>query len=269
MGFRVWKDMISGSKPAPILLPFNRELAADGSALTYKGAVCKFLDFNDVDNGKFVTHGLNSGAMENFVGITAEEVSVSGNYKPPDATYPMKRVRIIPCFPSTIILGEYMIEDELGNTTTDTGATSALSTTFTLDSGGSDDEWIGGWIYMCTGADAGYLHYIVDSALDTSVTFAFAPVNAIAAADTFLTIGAATSRDFLINTAGTGFKSELDYDLHLHRLTGILNWVEAIGVPMQPLNRTKHDGVKFKNPRFYHSFVVGALNSWSGGITPT
>ena len=266
MGFHVWKDMIGGGRPSPIEMYYNASLDSDGAVLRYKGSIAKIMDFDNVDHGCFVTFGLLTTAMENFVGILEEEVGTSGNYLPDATTYGMVRKKITPCFPSTVILGEYPLKDAAGTANTDTGATcTAASATFTIDTD-TADELIGNWVYMVTGAEAGRLHYIKDSAANTSATFATAANKAIVSADTFLVINKANAREVLINATGTGFLSEVAYDLHVHRIVGIMTYVSDIGVPFQPLDRNLHDNGVFKNPKFYHAFTVGALNAWSNGI---
>jgi len=264
--FKVWKDMIGGGKPSPIEMYYNASLDADGVTKRYKGSVAKIMDYDNVDHGCFVTFGLLTTAMENFVGLLAEEVGLTGNYLPDNASYGMVRKKITPCFPSTVILGEYGRTDAAGTANTDTGATCTKgSATFTIDTD-TADELIGSWIYMLTGDDAGRLHYIKDSTANASATFAQVTTNAIASADTFLVINKANAREVLINATGTGFLSDVAYDLHVHRIVGIMTYIEDIGVPFQPLDRNKHDLGKFKNPRFYHAFTVGALNAWSNGV---
>jgi len=266
MGFRVWKDLIGGGKPATIELPYNGTLASDSTDKRYAGSLVKLMDFDDVDHGGFATFAGLATAMENFVGILEEEQPATGNYLPDATTYGMTLRKITPCFPSTVILGEYTRKDAAGTASTDTAATcSAASATFTIDSD-TADEWIGGWVYMLTGSYAGALHYIKDSAANTSVTFATAAAKAIVSADTFLAIGKPNCREVLFNDTYTGIKSEIAYDLHVHRVVGLNHYIEAVGIPFQPLNRNKHDGLIIKDARFYHAFTVVALSAWADGI---
>lgn len=265
MAFKAWRDLIGGGRPSPIELPYNGDLAVDSVTKRYKGSLAKLMDFDDVDNGGFVTFAGLVTAMENFVGILEEEQGITGNYLPNDASYGMQRRKITPCFPSTVILGEYARTDAAGTAATDTGATcTAASATFTIDTD-TADEWIGGWVYMLTGSEAGRLHYILDSAANTSATFATAATAAIASGDTFLAIGKANCREVLFNDTFTGIKSEIAYDLHIHRVVGLMSYIEDIGIPFQPLDRNLHDNLVLKNPKFYHAFTVSATNAWSTG----
>jgi hypothetical protein len=263
---QVVRDLIGGGKPMPIEMFYNGDLAADSTTLRYKGSLVKLMDFDDVDHGGFATFGLLATAMENVIGILEEEHGTSGNYLPDDATYGMQVRKITPCFPSTVVMAEYARSGPDGTALTDTGATcSAASKTFTIDSD-TADEWIGGWVYMLTGSAAGELHYITDSAANTSATFATAAIKAIASADTFLAIGKANCREVLFDAAtGTCLTSTIEYDLHVNRVVGIMHYLEAPGIPFQRLDRNKHDGLVIPNARFYHTFTLSALNAWANG----
>jgi len=266
MAFKAWRDLIGGGRPSPIELYYNGDLDVDSVTKRYRGSLVKLMDYDNVDHGGFATFAGLTTAMENFVGILEEEQGLTGNYLPDATTYGMQRRKITPCFPSTVILGEYARTDAAGSAMTDTGATcSAASATFTIDSD-TADEWIGGWVHMLTGAYAGALHYIKDSAANTSVTFATVAAKAIVSADTFLAIGKANCREVLFNDTFTGIKSEIAYDLHIHRVMGLMHYIEDVGIPFQPLDRNKHDGLILKNPKFYHAFTVVALSAWADGI---
>jgi len=263
---QVVRDLIGGGKPMPIEMFYNGDLAADSTTKRYKGSIAKLMDFDDVDHGGFATYGLLTTAMENVIGLLEEEHGTSGNYLPDDASYGMQVRKITPCFPSTVVMAEYARSGPDGTALTDTGATcSAASATFTIDTD-TADEWIGGWVYMLTGAAAGELHYITDSAANTSATFATACTNAVVSADTFLAIGKANCREVLFdaNTA-TCLTSEIAYDLHVHRVVGIMHYIEAPGINFQRLDRDKHDGLVIPNARFYHTFTLSALNAWANG----
>ena len=265
MAFRVWKDLLGGGKPATIEVPYNGSLDADNVTVRYKGSFVKLMDFDNVDNGQFYTFAGLTTAMEDFVGILEEHDDGTGNYLPNDGTYGMKLRKITPCFPSTVILGEYARADAAGSAMTDTGATcSAGSATFTIDTD-TADSLIGAWIYMLTGSEAGRLHHVIDSAANASATFDTVATKAIASADTFLVVAPAATRDLLFNDTFTGIKSEVAADLWVHNVVGIMNWIEDIGIPFQPLDVNKHEMLILKNPKFYHSFVIGNLNAWSNG----
>jgi hypothetical protein len=263
---RVVRDLIGGGRPMPIEMFYNGDLAVDSVTRRYKGSVVKLMDFDDVDNGGFATFGLLATAMENVVGILEEDHPITGNYLPNDAALGMTTRKITPCFPSTVVMAEYAQTGPDGTDLTDTAATcAAASATFTIDTD-TADEWIGGWVYMTNGAAAGELHYITDSAANTSATFATAMTNEVVAADNFLAIGKANCREVLFDAAtATSLQSEIAYDLHVHRVVGIMHYISAPGIPLQRLDRDKHDGLVIANARFYHTFTLSALNAWAGG----
>ena len=264
---QVVRDLIGGSSPMPIEMFYNGDLAVDSVTKRYKGSVAKLMDFNDNDHGGFATYGLLATAMENVVGILEEDQGVTGNYLADDASYGMQVRKITPCFPSTVVRAEYAQAGPDGTALYDTGATLAAGgTAFTLDCGADEDEWGGAWIYMINGAAAGELHYLTGGVDNTSVTFATASTGAIVGTDDFLVIGKANCREVLFDAAtGTCLTSELDYDLHVHRVVGIMHYISAPGIPLQRLDRDKHDGLVIANARFYHDFTLSALNAWASG----
>jgi hypothetical protein len=264
---QVVRDLIGGSAPSPIEMFYNGSLAVDSVTKRYKGSVAKLMDYTDTDDGQFVTYGLLATAMVNVVGILEEEQPVTGNYLADNATYGMQVKKITPCFPSTVVMAEYAQSGPDGTALTDTGATcAAASSTFTIDTD-TADEWIGGWVYVIDGTAAGELHYITDSDANTSATFATAVTNAVGSTDTFLAIGKANCREVLFDDAtATCLTSEIKYDLHVHRVTGIMHYIKDVGIPFQRLDRDKHDGLVLKNPKFYHTFTLSALNAWANGI---
>ena len=265
MGFKVARDLIFGMAPSPIKMAYNGDLATDGSTTRYKGSLVKMMDYNDIDHGgHFATHALLATAMVNFVGILDEEVT--SGYLPEDADYDTPLKKIIPCFPSTVIRGEYVQADAAGTANYDTGATcSAASPTFTIDTDVTD-EGIGTWIYMIDGASAGALHYSIDSTANASYTFATNMAKAVVSGDTFLVINTAHCREMLFNATCTGIKSESEHDLHVHRCMGLGNFISSPGMPYQRLQRSKHDGLIINNAKFYHEFTINALNAWNAGI---
>lgn len=274
---QVIKDLIGGNKPEPVLIHYNGDLAADSTTRRYAGSFVKRMDINDVDHGYFYTFGGLATAMENTVGILAEDQGTSGNYLPDDATYGMATKLMYPIYPSTILRGEYGQTDAAGADNTDTGATgTAGSTTFTAAATGTADRIIGGWIYMVTGDNAGYLHYVTDDDGSGAVTLATALANDVAAGDTFLFIAPSSSPYFRINATYTGFHSEIDDSACQSYFLGIMHYISSPGVALQPLDRDKHDGKQVNNARFYHDVVftgatdaAGGLvtNSWIRGIT--
>ena len=74
-------DLLSGSKPAPIPLWYNGDLAVDSTTKRYKGSLVKMMDYDDVDHGKFFTFAGLSTAMENVSGILEEEQDTNSERK--------------------------------------------------------------------------------------------------------------------------------------------------------------------------------------------
>lgn len=268
---RVIRDMIGGGKPQPIEMPFNGTVDADGGA-AYKGQLVKFMDFDDVDHGRFVTSAGNATAMENVCGILEEAVAATGCYLPDDAAYGVVRKKITPIFPSTIIEAEYVQYDAAGTANYDTAASaSAGSTTFTAAAISADDSYIGGWIYMLNGAAAGELHYILNSANSgETVTLATAMVNAVVAADDFLVIAPPNAFVVDFNATYTGIKSELTLTSCLNNIVGIDHFISAPGMPKQVLDRNKHDGLVISGAKFFHHFTMPGTTAlstaWITGI---
>ena len=263
---KVVRDLLGGGRPSPIELPYNGDLAVDSVTKRYKGSFTKIMDYDDIDHGVFHTFAGLATAMENFSGILAEEQGITGNYLPDDASYGMQTRKIIPCFPSTVIRGEYAQADAAGTATYDTGATaSAASATFTQDMGATADTAIGGWIYMINGDAAGELHYISNNTTAAAtVTTAF--TNAVVADDDFLFISPANCRTLDFDATYTGIKSETQDDVRTDAVVGIMTYIEAPGIPFQRLDRDKHDGLVISNARFYHDFTIPSKNAWVAGI---
>lgn len=266
---RVVKDLLGGNKPATLELPYNQSLAADSGAVGYKGSLVKIMDFDDKDNGMFWCPASLATAMENVGGILEETVAnaTGEGYLPNDATYGMVRRKITPLFSSTVIEAEYTQADAAGTANYDTGATgTAASTTFTAAAITTDDYLIGGWIYFINGANAGYLHYITDSANAAgAITFGTALANSVVATDDFLCILPPTVRFCDIDGTYTGIKSEVDDGSLANAILGIDHFIKAPGVPFQRLDRVKHDGIKVSNAKFYHHFCL-PNTVWSDGV---
>ena len=263
---KVIRDLIGGAKPSAIEVPYNGTLAADSTDVRYKGSLAKIMDFDDIDHGVFHTFAGLATEMENFSGILEEEQGASGNYLPDDAAYGMQNRKITPCFPSTIIRGEYSQKDAAGTNNTDTGASgSAASTTFTPAAATTADFMNGAWIYMLDGSAAGELHYILNDDA-TDFTFATALVGAVASGDTFLVIEKAACRLLDFDATFTGLKSETDSGAKGNAVVGVMNFISAPGIPFQKLDRNKHDGLVIGNAKFFHDFTIPVKNVWSAGI---
>jgi len=266
---KVVKDLIGGNKPEPVLIHYNGDLEVDSVTRRYAGSFVKRMDIDDVNHGWFYTFGGLATAMENVVGILAEDQTTSGNYLPDDADYGMGTKLMYPIFPSTVLRGEYGRTDAAGTANTDTGATAtAGDTTFTAAATGTADYIIGGWIYMVTGSAAGELHYVTDDDGSGAVTVATAFTNAVVAGDTFLFIGPSATDFFRINATYTGFLSEIDSSACQHYFLGLMHYISAPGIALQPLDRDKHDGKVIANARFYHDVMfTGATDAASGLVS--
>jgi len=258
------KDLIGGNKPEPILIHYNGTLDADSVTLRYAGSFVKLMDIDDVDNGWFFTFGGLVTALENTVGILAEEQEITLNYLPNSATAGMSTRLMYPIFPSTVLRAEYTRTDAAGTANTDTGASaSAAGTTFTAAATGTADYTIGGWIYMVTGAAAGELHYVTDDNGSGAVTTS-AWTNAVVAADTFLFIWPSCSNHVRWNATYTGFISEIDSSACVKNIQGIMTHIQSPGIPLQPLDKDLHDGLVISNARFFHDFIFcGATDAAS------
>lgn len=261
---------LCGAEPIVKDLIFNEELASNGDTKVYDGAFVKLMDYDDVDHGRFITLMDNATIYENQIGIICEEVAATGDTYLPDAaaatgTYARKKILVNPL---AVYLVEYARKDRAGTACTDTGLAIAAATTVSTTSPnlGAADAQNGGWFYMLDGADAGYLHYILDSANSTTAGLAVlrtATTNAIVAADTFLSIERAFEYAFDLNATYTDFKSEMIVGSRDDRLKGIDHWIQAPGIPFQKLHASKHDGLKIDGARFFHE--VALANSYFTG----
>lgn len=261
------RDLIGGSKPSPIELPYNGDVAVDSVTKRYKGSFTKLMDIDDIDHGgAFHTFAGLATAMENFSGILEEEQGITGNYLPDDAAYGMQLRKITPCFPSSVIRAEYAQADAAGTVTYDTGATCTAGTgafTITITTA---DTLIGGWIYMLNGSAAGELHYITNNST-TVATAVTAFTGAVASGDDFLVIEAANAHYLDFDATFTGLKSDVDDGAKLNPVNGLMTYISAPGIPFQRLDRNKHDGLVINNARFYHDFTIPTPNKWVNGIT--
>ncbi len=255
---------LCGAEPIIKDLVFNEELESDGNTKVYDGAFVKLTDYDDVNYGRFITLMDNATIYENQVGIICEEVAASGDtYLPVTAsttgTYQRKKILVNPM---AVYLVEYARKDRAGTACTDTGLAITAATTVSTTSPnlGADDSQNGAWFYMLDGADTGYLHYILDSANSATAGLAVlrtATVNAIVAADTFLSIERAFEYAFDLNATYTDLKSEMIIGSRDDRLKGLDHWIKAPGIPMQKLHASKHDGLKIDGARFFHEVALG------------
>ena len=266
---KVIYDLIAGGCPPPVDLLYNGEVAADSTTKRYKGSLVRMNDVDDIDHGKFFTYAGETTALENIAGILEEEQPTSGNYLLDDGTYSAVYRKITPLMPSSVIEAEYAQKDAAGTANTDTSATgSAASATLTITI--TANTPIGGWVYFLTGANAGFLHYVVGSTSTTSVTLSPVLNLAVVAADTFLYIAQPCTNLVLYDGTYTGLKSEIDSASRTATINGLSTWIEAPGIGKTKLDFAKHRGLKVTGAKFYHQFTAigtyGTLpNFWLHG----
>lgn len=255
------RDFISGQKPTAHALFYNGDDDADSVTLRYKGSLVKATDFDNA-NGYFLTWGGESTAYENMFGILEEEQGITTNYLPDDVLYGMRTRKIMPVTGTTIVRGEYSQNDPAGTTNLATGATGTAAATTLLGgqtyAAADDYASVGAWVYFTNGANANYLHYIESVANNTNAEYTLgkALVGAVAAADDFIFIQTANTRflDFCAHEV-----TLVSMELVASRTVpvfGLWTWITDVGIPLQKLDRNKHDGLKLKNPRFYHDFLL-------------
>ena len=263
---RAIRDLTGNQPPVPLDLPYNGDLTVDSVTTRYKGSLVKVMDYDSIANGLFLTFAGLTTAMENIFGILEEEQPTSGNYLPNDTTYGMTRRKITPILPSTIIRAEYGQTDAAGTDTYDTGATgSAATTTFTI-SVTTADTFIGGWIYMLNGSEANYLHYVTDNST-AALTLATALNYTVASGDDFLVIQPATCRRCDFDATYTGIVSEVDDGSKTDPIVGLDHWITAPGLPMEKLDRDKHDNLYIPHARFYHDFLLPGDQTYTNVFT--
>jgi len=267
---KVVRDLIGGTMPSTIEVPYNGDLAADSVTKRYAGSIVKVMDFDDIDHGLFYTWGGLATIGENVCGILEEEQGTSGNYLPDDATYELQFRKMTPCFPSTIVEAEYAQSDAAGTSNLDTNVTGAAAgTTLTHGDGlTATGDMEGGWVYFTNGSCANYLFYVYasDGGAET-LTISALPA-AVAAADDFVVILPPAAQKCLFDATYTGIISELTYGSHTHPILGISTWISAPGIPKQRLSRAKHNGLYIPGARFYHQFTFAGSNTqpnaWAG-----
>jgi len=267
---KVIKDLIGGSKPQPIELPYNGDQDVDSVTLRYAGSLAKVVDGGEINTGVFVTFAGDGTAMEGIIGILEEEQPITGNYLFDDTTYGFTYRKITPVFPSTIIEAEYSLKDAAGTANTDSGASvAAAGTDLVTGDAQTADMMIGGWIYFVTGSNAGYLHYVSDNDTDSN-TLTTAVVNAVVAGDTLLCIRPPMTRVLDFDATYTGIKSRMDDSDCADIVLGLATYISAPGVAKTKLSRAMHDGLKIDNARFFHQFTLPGSttleNVWIHGI---
>lgn len=263
---RVIRDLIGGSSPPTLEVLYNGTLDADSVTKRYKGSLVKFMDVDDIDHGAFFTFAGLTTVMENFAGVLEEDQEITSNYLPDDGTYAARYRKMTPCFPSTVIEGEYGRTDAAGTANTDTSATCVVDTAAFTVTVTTADTLIGGWIYMVTGAAAGFLSY-VDNNTTTVVTTRTAFPKAVVTGDTFLVIQKPNTRVLDFNATFTGMISEVDDGANSDEVLGLSTWISAPGINKTRLDPEKHDGLTISNARFYHQFTIPSSAIASGGLT--
>jgi hypothetical protein len=254
----VVRDLSGGPKPSPIELFYNGNDDADSSTKRYKGSLVKICDWDNA-TGIFCTHAEETTTYEGIIGILAEEQGAADdNYMAEDASYGMRVRKITPTLPSSIIRAEYAQKDPSGSSILDTGASvAAAGATFTTAAMTADDQMIGGWIYFVTGANAGYLHYVKDSASGNDITFATAVANAVVSGDTFICINPPMTLWLDLCDHAVHIESEVDDGSRNFAIVGLMTYFTDDGHEFQRLDRNLHDGLKLSKPRFYHDFLMG------------
>lgn len=254
---RVVKDLLGGGKPNALDIWYNGDLAADSTTKRYAGSLVKMMDYDDIDHGKFFTFAGLTTAMENIAGILEEEQPTSDNYLPDATTYGVRRRRMTPVFPSTIIEAEYGQTDLAGTANTVASATGSASSTSIAATITTADVLIGGWVYVVSGAASGltgFLSYITNNTT-SAITIKTALPAALVATDTLLII-----LPPCVNKAGpdatySGFKSFYDDASWTLPIVGLNTFIKAPGIPKQYLDREKHDGLVISGAKFYHHFT--------------
>lgn len=256
---RVVKDLIGGSKPPAIEIPYNGDAASDSTTLRYKGSLVKFMDFtNAITNGAcYATWAGETTSMEDVIGILEEEQPITGNYLPNDASYQTTLRKVTPIFPSTLIEAEYGQTDPSGTAITDSAGVVALGTptTFTVTIG-TADTFIGGWIYIVAGAAAGQLRFVLNNST-TVATTATAFTAAVATGDTYLAINPDVGLVRIdLDAHYVNILSEISDTSRSEYVIGMGTYISAPGIPLQRLRRSLHDGITVANARFYHRFII-------------
>jgi len=270
---RVIRDMVSGNvTPVPFDIMYNGDLDVDSVTVRYKGSLVKFMDYDDIDHGRFATFAGLATAMESLCGILEEEQGITGNYLPDDADYGMNYRKITPIFPSSVIEAEYAQADAAGTSNLATSITGSAAGTSLAATITTADVLIGGWIYITNGACAGFLSYITDNST-SAITIANALPAALVAADDVIIVGPPNARKLDFDATYSGIKSVYDDNSWADYVVGISTWIDAPGIGKTKLSRDVHSGLVITGARFYHQFVIPSysslLNAWVGGIYST
>ncbi len=260
----VIKDLAGGMKPAAMEMFYNGTVAADSITKRYKGSLVKVMD-HDTAAGRQLTWAGGTTLYESLFGILEEEQGITGNYEMNDADFGARTRMVTPVLPSTMVRAEYAQNDPAGSDITYTGGNgTAGSTTFTCATADidADDLMIGGWIYFVNGANAGYLHYITDSANSgEALTLSTALVNAVVAADNQIVVLSPHTYKMQLDDHEVNIESNPDGSDQTFPMIGIKTWFTDQSNGLTMLKRSEHDGLKLKNPRFYHDFMFGGVSA--------
>ena len=269
---QVVRDLFHGMAPVPIEVVFNPDTDADGNDSGYKGQLVKITDIDDIDHGTWVALAGETTAMENLCGILAEDVTSGGScYMLDSSAGDFIRKKIIPIIPTTVVRGEYARKDAAGTSNTDTAIYSAAAAGIgvTIPTMTTADTMIGGWIYWLTGANANYLHYVIDSETTTSLELGSSLNFTGAASDTCLVIHPPLTRRLLFDATYTGLKSEIVPGSLANTVQGLDYYIQAPGINFQKLTRDL-DGRYIPNARFFHDFTIpgaaAGANAWAHGV---
>jgi hypothetical protein len=257
---QVVRDLAGGAKPPALNLYYNADAAADASTTRYKGSLVKVMDWEGA-TGIQLTWAGGTTANEGIFGILEEKVSGASGYLLDDAAYGGVVRKVTPILATSVVRAEYGQKDAAGTSnleSTSTGAAAGKTITGTSNDIDTDDLMIGGWLYFTNGANAGYLHYITDSANSgETMTIATALAGALVATDDFIVVQAPMSLWFLYDATMTGLKSTMDDGARTMPGMGLMTYIKDVGIPFQRLDRNEHDGLKLVNPKFYHDLVIG------------
>ena len=257
---QVVRDLAGGQKPGTLSLFYNGTYNADSVTKRYKGSLVKVMDW-DAAAGIQLTWAGTTVAMEGMFGVLEEEQGITGNYQLNSTTYGARTRKVTPILASSIVRAEYARKDPAGTAITEstsTGSKAGTTITGTTTDIDVDDKMIGGWVYFLSGDNDGYLHYITDSTNSgETMTISTALTGALVSADTFLCIAPPMTNFLAVDDHYVNLKSTMDDGARTLPVLGLMTYIDAVGMSFQPLMRNKHDGLKIKNARFYHEFLLG------------
>ncbi len=259
----VIKDLTGGPKPEAMEMFYNGTVAADSVTKRYKGSLVKVMD-HDTAAGRQLTWAGGTTLYESLFGILEEEQGITGNYEMNDADFGARTRMVMPVLPSTMVRAEYAQNDSAGSDMTYTGGTiSAGGKTFTTTATEIDanDLLIGGWMYFINGANAGYLHYIIDAATTTDIVFSTAVVNSVVGADNQIVVLSPHTYKMQLDDHEVNIVSNPNATDQTFPMVGIKTWFTDMSNGLTMLKRSEHDGLKLKNPRFYHDFMFGGKSA--------